>query len=70
MAAEMPVGELHAGFSGPGATSTDSAGGRRHIDEAEVFWLSTVLPMLARTSPRCWLCARRRNVLLHGSGRA
>ncbi len=44
MAAEMPVAELHAGFSSPGATPTDWAEGRRHIDEAEVFWLSTVRP--------------------------
>jgi hypothetical protein len=44
MAAEMPVGELDAGFSSPGATPTDWAEGRRHIDEAEVFWLSTVRP--------------------------
>lgn len=40
----MPVGELDAGFSEPGATPTDWAQGRRQIDEAEVFWLSTVRP--------------------------
>ena len=44
MAAEVPVAELHAGFSSPEATPTDWAAGRRHIDEAEVFWLSTVRP--------------------------
>ena len=44
MAAEMPVAELDAGFSGPGATPTDWSDGRRYIDEAEVFWLSTVRP--------------------------
>ncbi|MGO8905125.1 MAG: pyridoxamine 5'-phosphate oxidase family protein [Solirubrobacteraceae bacterium] len=44
MAVEMPVTELHAGFSSPGATATDWAEGLRHIDEAEVFWLSTVRP--------------------------
>jgi nitroimidazol reductase NimA-like FMN-containing flavoprotein (pyridoxamine 5'-phosphate oxidase superfamily) len=44
MAAQMPVAELHAGFSSPGATPTDWAEGRRHIEEAEVFWLSTVRP--------------------------
>jgi nitroimidazol reductase NimA-like FMN-containing flavoprotein (pyridoxamine 5'-phosphate oxidase superfamily) len=44
MAVEMPVGELHAGFSSPGATATDWAQGRRQIDAAEVFWLSTVRP--------------------------
>jgi len=44
MATEMPAAELHARFSSPGATPTDWAEGRRHIDEAEVFWLSTVRP--------------------------
>jgi nitroimidazol reductase NimA-like FMN-containing flavoprotein (pyridoxamine 5'-phosphate oxidase superfamily) len=44
MATEMPVGELHAGFSEPEATPTDWTEGRRHIEEAEVFWLSTVRP--------------------------
>jgi general stress protein 26 len=44
MAAEMPVAELHAGFSSPGATPTDWAEGRQHIEGAEVFWLSTVRP--------------------------
>lgn len=44
MAIGMPVAELHAGFSSPGATPTDWADGRRHIDDAEVFWLSTVRP--------------------------
>src|ERR1700694_5855206 len=44
MAAEMPAAELHAGFSSPEATPTDWAEGRRHIDDAEVFWLSTVRP--------------------------
>jgi Pyridoxamine 5'-phosphate oxidase len=44
MAAEMPVAELHAGFSSPGANPTDWAQGRRHIEGAEVFWLSTVRP--------------------------
>ena len=44
MAAEMPVAELHARFSSHGATPTDWAEGRRHIEAAEVFWLSTVRP--------------------------
>ena len=44
MATDMPVTELHAGFSSPGATPTGWAEGRRQIDEAEVFWLSTVRP--------------------------
>ncbi|MGA3362213.1 MAG: pyridoxamine 5'-phosphate oxidase family protein [Solirubrobacteraceae bacterium] len=44
MAVERPVAELHTGFSSPGATASDWAEGRRHIDAAEVFWLSTVRP--------------------------
>jgi len=44
MAVKMPVAELDAGFSSRGATPTDWTEGRRHIDEAEVFWLSTVRP--------------------------
>jgi hypothetical protein len=44
MAAEMPVAELDARFSSPGARATDWAQGRRQIDAAEVFWLSTVRP--------------------------
>ena len=44
MADETPSAELHARFSSPGATPTDWAEGRLRIDEAEVFWLSTVRP--------------------------
>jgi general stress protein 26 len=44
MAVKMPVTELHAGFSSRGAAPTGWAEGRRHIDEAEVFWISTVRP--------------------------
>ncbi|MFZ2112909.1 MAG: pyridoxamine 5'-phosphate oxidase family protein [Solirubrobacteraceae bacterium] len=44
MAVKMPVTELHTGFSSPGATPAGWAEGRRHIDEAEVFWISTVRP--------------------------
>jgi nitroimidazol reductase NimA-like FMN-containing flavoprotein (pyridoxamine 5'-phosphate oxidase superfamily) len=44
MAVKTPVTELNAGFSSPGAIPTGWAEGRRHIDEAEVFWLSTVRP--------------------------
>ncbi len=44
MAVKMPVAELHTGFSSEGTTPTEWAEGRRHIDEAEVFWLSTVRP--------------------------
>ena len=44
MAVKMPVAELDAGFSSRGAPPTGWAEGRRHIDEAEVFWISTVRP--------------------------
>ena len=44
MAEETPVTELHAGFSSPGATATDWEQGRRRIEDAELFWLSTVRP--------------------------
>jgi hypothetical protein len=44
MPVKMPVAELDAGFSSRGAPPTDWAEGRRHIDEAEVFWISTVRP--------------------------
>ncbi len=44
MTAETPLTELHAGFSSPGATPTDWELGRRLIEDAEVFWLSTVRP--------------------------
>lgn len=42
MAVKTPAAELHAGFSSKGATPTDWTEGRRHIDQAQVFWLSTV----------------------------
>jgi nitroimidazol reductase NimA-like FMN-containing flavoprotein (pyridoxamine 5'-phosphate oxidase superfamily) len=44
MAEPMPVTELHVGFSEEGARATDWAEGRRQIENAEVFWLSTVRP--------------------------
>jgi hypothetical protein len=43
MAETQPVTELSA-FSGPEATPTPWAQGRRTIQDAEVFWLSTVRP--------------------------
>jgi nitroimidazol reductase NimA-like FMN-containing flavoprotein (pyridoxamine 5'-phosphate oxidase superfamily) len=39
-----PRTELNAGFSSEGAHPTDWADGRQHLEEAEVFWLSTVRP--------------------------
>jgi general stress protein 26 len=44
MPAKMPVPELHAGFSDEEATPTAWAEGRRQIEDAQVFWLSTVRP--------------------------
>lgn len=44
MAEETPAAELDARFSSPSATATAWAEGRLHIDEAQVFWLSTVRP--------------------------
>jgi nitroimidazol reductase NimA-like FMN-containing flavoprotein (pyridoxamine 5'-phosphate oxidase superfamily) len=44
MAVKMLAAELHTGFSSKGATPTAWTEGRRHIDEAQVFWLSTVRP--------------------------
>ena len=44
MAVKMPVTELDARFSSRGAGPTDWAEGRQHIENAEVFWLSTVRP--------------------------
>lgn len=40
----VPLTEIHAGFSSRGSAPTDWAEGRRHIDDAELFWLSTVRP--------------------------
>jgi nitroimidazol reductase NimA-like FMN-containing flavoprotein (pyridoxamine 5'-phosphate oxidase superfamily) len=39
-----PLAELHAGFSSEGAHPTEWAEGHQCLDEAEVFWLSTVRP--------------------------
>ena len=39
-----PLTELHAGFSSEGARPTEWAEGRQHLEEAEVFWLSTIRP--------------------------
>ena len=40
----MPLTELDAGFSSPGASAVDWAQGRGAIEAAEVFWLSTARP--------------------------
>jgi nitroimidazol reductase NimA-like FMN-containing flavoprotein (pyridoxamine 5'-phosphate oxidase superfamily) len=44
MKPRKPLTELHAGFSSEGAHPTEWAKGRQYLDEAEVFWLSTVRP--------------------------
>jgi hypothetical protein len=44
VAAADPVTELDARFSGPGATPTPWEVVRRTIDDAELFWISTVRP--------------------------
>jgi general stress protein 26 len=42
IAAPEPVAELHAGFSETGASATSWEDVRRTIEEAELFWISTV----------------------------
>jgi nitroimidazol reductase NimA-like FMN-containing flavoprotein (pyridoxamine 5'-phosphate oxidase superfamily) len=44
MTTSEPQTELDARFSGPGASATEWAEGQRRIEEAELFWLSTVRP--------------------------
>jgi hypothetical protein len=44
MVVKMPVTELDAGFSSEGAQPTNWAQARQHIEDAQVFWLSTVRP--------------------------
>jgi hypothetical protein len=39
-----PIGELDPDFSSPGATATPWAEARKHLEDAEIFWLSTVRP--------------------------
>ena len=44
MAADKPVTELDKPYSSEGATATPWAEGRRQLEMAEVYWLSTVRP--------------------------
>lgn len=44
MTTSDPVTELQAQFSSPGATPIGWAQARKHLEDAEVFWLSTVRP--------------------------
>ena len=44
MAEREPIAELHQPFSSEGATPTAWAEGRRHLEKAKIYWLSTVRP--------------------------
>jgi nitroimidazol reductase NimA-like FMN-containing flavoprotein (pyridoxamine 5'-phosphate oxidase superfamily) len=44
VAGSQPQTDLDERFSSPGATQIEWAEGRRRIEEAELFWLSTVRP--------------------------
>src|SRR4026207_2515240 len=39
-----PLTELDTGFSSEGAHPTEWAEGHQHLEQAEIFWLSTVRP--------------------------
>ena len=44
MAVNDPLTELHPGFSSPDATATPWARAVTRLEQAEIFWLSTVRP--------------------------
>jgi hypothetical protein len=44
MSDKEPATELCAAYSGPGTTAVEWTRARRRMDEADVFWLSTVRP--------------------------
>jgi uncharacterized pyridoxamine 5'-phosphate oxidase family protein len=44
MAAKEPMAELEPQFSSEGATPTAWAEARRHLEEAKIYWLTTVRP--------------------------
>lgn len=44
MTQSEPIGELDPEFSFPGATATPWAEARKELEDAEIFWLSTVRP--------------------------
>jgi nitroimidazol reductase NimA-like FMN-containing flavoprotein (pyridoxamine 5'-phosphate oxidase superfamily) len=44
IATNAPLTEIDPGFSSAGAAPTDWAEGRKQIDDARIFWLSTVRP--------------------------
>jgi hypothetical protein len=44
MTVKEPVADLHRGFSSPDATATPWTQARTQLEQAEIFWLSTVRP--------------------------
>src|SRR6266498_3477414 len=44
MTQEEPKTELHPDYSTPEATATSWAEATEHLEQAEIFWLSTVRP--------------------------
>ncbi len=44
MATKTPLTDIHPGFSSAGSAPVDWAEGRQQIDDAQIFWLSTVRP--------------------------
>src|SRR5690348_12421799 len=44
MAEKEPVAELHPQFSSPGATAIAWAEARERLEQAEIYWLTTVRP--------------------------
>lgn len=44
MTQSEPIGELDTDFSSPGALATPWAEARKELEDAEIFWLSTVRP--------------------------
>jgi hypothetical protein len=44
MTEQAPIGEVDTDFSSPGATATPWAEVRKLLEDAEIFWLSTVRP--------------------------
>jgi hypothetical protein len=44
MTEQEPIGELDPDFSSLGATATPWLEARKHLEDAEIFWLSTVRP--------------------------
>ena len=44
MTQREPTAELHPDYSSPEATATSWAEATKHLEQAEIFWLSTVRP--------------------------